>query len=146
MFEFQKIVMEHKDNTKSYTIYYIGNMKTGKSAVIRKWGRIGTAGQIKTTAHDRLRGATSELKKLIASKERRGYHQIEAFVDEKDLNEAEVRFGINDVISRADFAITRAVFARPIGGDDGWVAPPQPKAPLPKPEPEPITDSRWGSW
>lgn len=46
----------------------------GAWCLIREWGRIGRAGQIRTTAHGDQIQAMAALARQRAAKERRGYH------------------------------------------------------------------------
>ncbi len=75
-------ILYRQDRTRNMRRYYRLDIQPdlfGRWAVIKEWGRIGYAGQIKKAAYCDLNQAVAALQKYSQIKERRGYviyHEI----------------------------------------------------------------------
>lgn len=70
---FDQFYMIHEGGTKEYRIIFLSNLDNGNSLVIRRFGKIGTWGQVKVDMFSSVSIADGEVSGLIKSKTGRGY-------------------------------------------------------------------------
>ncbi|MGO4574146.1 WGR domain-containing protein [Microvirga sp. 2TAF3] len=70
------VVLNRSDSAKNMARFYILSIEAslfGDLALIREWGRIGTAGQRKVELYENEESAAVSFQKWLLRKQRRGY-------------------------------------------------------------------------
>jgi predicted DNA-binding WGR domain protein len=75
-YKLQYLVLDRQDTTANMARFYVLSIEEslfGDAALIREWGRIGTAGQRKIELHQDQDKAVEALETWLRRKQRRGY-------------------------------------------------------------------------
>jgi predicted DNA-binding WGR domain protein len=73
------LYVERKDASKNLARFYAMSIEPnlfGKACLTRRWGRIGTSGQLKTHQFEKEQDAVDLFLDLLRQKRRRGYRAI----------------------------------------------------------------------
>lgn len=72
-----RLYLTREDASRNMARFYCMSLQAtlfGEWALVREWGRIGSAGQVRTTAYIEQAEAEAAMEKLRAAKVRKGYH------------------------------------------------------------------------
>ena len=72
-----RVYLTRTDETRNMARYYLMSVQAtlfGEWSLVREWGRIGRAGQVRASTYPRQSEAEEAMERLRAAKVRKGYH------------------------------------------------------------------------
>lgn len=72
-----RVYLTRTDEARNMARYYLMSVQAtlfGEWSLVREWGRIGRAGQVRATAYIEQAEAEAAMEKLRGAKVRKGYH------------------------------------------------------------------------
>jgi predicted DNA-binding WGR domain protein len=72
-----RVYLTRTDATRNMARYYLMSVQAtlfGEWSLVREWGRIGRAGQVRATTYPKRTEAEQAMEKLYAAKMRKGYY------------------------------------------------------------------------
>lgn len=73
---YSRVTLDHKGGTKSYHLAWISCDETGKSILMKRWGKKSSFGQLQVLTYSTVNGARSAAVSLITEKRRGGYDVV----------------------------------------------------------------------
>jgi predicted DNA-binding WGR domain protein len=86
-----QLYVERKDATKNMARFYAMSIEPnlfGEACLTRRWGRIGTSGQVKIYQFKKEQDAVDLFLDLLRQKRRRGYRAIGSITSQQPPNDA----------------------------------------------------------
>ena len=156
-FKLTHIGMKHEGGTKDYDILIIANQKTERAVMIRRWGKVGVAGQTMAMQFRHYKQADVYAQKIVTDKTRpsKGYvantsTEALSYGEVRDLDYigTSVSLSLKHMASADDMEFL-------VSDSPGLQPKPAPKSststahvtPAPAPEPaKPVQPAHYGSW
>lgn len=146
---FEGKFFEHEQGTKFYEVFQIWNADEGVFLMVKRWGKMGSTGEVQVLPCRNHRVMEAEAHKLIQQKEKRGYFNTPASfglfglrsVKTDELSHAfSVHYGVNSGKIAQHFNLLAGQEATTVIVDEAS------DIVVEEPTPEPERGGSWGSW